>query len=108
MCQTPLWRGGERYCWRTGSILTDDISDLPRPAFLQLSEEVRLESQSSHAEEKLLHVFPYHWKNTRLRYVQSLLLKEPKVVSRVVHWIDPGKNVNMDSDCPLCVRCINA
>lgn len=39
-------------------ILTDDVSDLPRSAFLQLGENVGLERQSGNSKEKLGHVVP--------------------------------------------------
>lgn len=41
-----------------GGILTDDLADLPRPAFLQLGEDAGLEGQRGDSEEKLIHVFP--------------------------------------------------
>lgn len=41
-----------------GGILTDDLADLPRAAFLQLGEDAGLERQRGHSEEKLVHVFP--------------------------------------------------
>lgn len=41
-----------------GGILTDDLADLPRPAFLQLGENAGLERQWGDSEEKLIHIFP--------------------------------------------------
>lgn len=39
-----------------GGILTDDLADLPRPAFLQLGEDAGLERQWGDSKEKLVHV----------------------------------------------------
>lgn len=40
-----------------GGILTDDLADLPRAAFLQLGEDAGLKRQRGDSEEKLVHVF---------------------------------------------------
>lgn len=39
-----------------GGILTDDLADLPRPAFLQLGEDAGLERQRGDSKKKLVHV----------------------------------------------------